>query len=249
LTNEKKQEKIISDQTKMSSMGEMIGNIAHQWRQPLSIITSSASGLQIMKEHELLNDEHFYKALNQIEANAQYLSKTIDTFKNFIKEKKEFKEVIIQDKINNALNIIDATIKNNHIKLESNFKETEPMKIRTITGELEQVIINILNNAKDAIIENNIKDPVITLELKKSKDHVILTIKDNAGGIPDNILPKIFEPYFTTKDENKGTGIGLYMSYKIITQSLRGKLYAENTDNGAVFYIELPLSQHEKVAA
>ncbi len=246
LTNEKKQEKIISDQTKMSSMGEMIGNIAHQWRQPLSIITSSASGLQIMKEHELLNDEHFYKALNQIEANAQYLSKTIDTFKNFIKEKKEFKEVIIQDKINNALNIIDATIKNNHIKLESKIDKIEPLKIETVTGELEQVIINILNNAKDAIIENNIKDPVITLELKKSKDHVILTLKDNAGGIPDNIMPRIFEPYFTTKDENKGTGLGLHMSYKIITQSLRGRLYAENTDNGAVFYIELPLSQSKK---
>jgi len=243
LTNEKKRDKIIEEQIKMSSMGEMIGNIAHQWRQPLSIITTSATGLQVMKEHGVLDDKSFFSNLTQIENTAQYLSQTIDTFKNFLKDKKEYKEDILQNRVNNALVIVNATLTNNHIALKNNINEVEPIKVKIITGELEQVIINIINNAKDAILEKNIKDPWIEINLKKIKGFAVLTIEDNGMGIPEDVLPKIFGVYFTTKSEEKGTGLGLHMSYKIIKESLNGNIYAKNSKNGAIFYIELPLSE------
>ena len=243
ITNEKKRDKIIEEQIKMSSMGEMIGNIAHQWRQPLSVITTLSTGLQVMKENDMLDDKSFYTHLNQIENTAQYLSQTIDTFKNFLKDKKEYKEDILQNRVNNALIIVNATLTNNHIALKNNIDEVEPLKVKIITGELEQVIINIINNAKDAILEKNIKDPWIEINLKKIQGFAILTIEDNGMGIPEDVLPKIFEVYFTTKSEEKGTGLGLHMSYKIIKESLNGNIYAQNSKNGAIFHIELPLSE------
>ncbi len=241
ITNEKRRDKIIEEQIKMSSMGEMIGNIAHQWRQPLSIITTSATGLQVMKEHGVLDDKSFYNNLNQIETTAQYLSKTIDTFKNFLKDKKEYKEDILQNRVNNALTIVTATLTNNFIELRNNIDKVEPIKVKIITGELEQVIINIINNSKDAILEKEIKNPWIEINLKQLDGCAVLTIEDNGMGIPEDVLPKIFELYFTTKSEDKGTGLGLHMSSKIIKESLNGNIYAQNTHNGASFIIELPL--------
>jgi len=243
ITNEKKRDKIIEEQIKMSSMGKMIGNIAHQWRQPLSAITTSSTGLKVMKEHGVLDDQSFFKNLNHIEHTAQYLSETIDIFKNFLKDKKEYKEDILQNRVNNALCIVNANLTNNYIQLKNNIEKVEPLKVKIITGELEQVIINIINNAKDAILEKKVKDPWIEINLKKCNGFAILTIEDNGLGIPEDVLPKIFESYFTTKDEAKGTGLGLHMSFKIIKESLNGNIYAKNSKNGAIFYIELPLSE------
>jgi len=243
ITNEKKRDKIIEEQIKMSSMGEMIGNIAHQWRQPLSAITTSSTGLKVMKEHGVLDDQSFFKNLNHIEHTAQYLSETIDIFKNFLKDKKEYKEDILQNRVNNALCIVNATLTNNYIQLKNNIEKVEPLKVKIITGELEQVIINIINNAKDAILEKKVKDPWIEINLKKCNGFAILTIEDNGLGIPEDVLPKIFESYFTTKNEDKGTGLGLHMSFKIIKESLNGNIYAKNSNKGAIFYIELPLSE------
>ncbi|MEA2049403.1 MAG: ATP-binding protein [Campylobacterota bacterium] len=242
MTWEKENEAILEQQSKMASMGDMIGNIAHQWRQPLSVISTAASGLQIKKEYGILEDKFLDETLVQIENNAQYLSKTIDTFRDFIKEKKEYKEVVLQDRINKSIDIINTALQNNYIKLYSNINEIEDINIKLVIGELSQVLINILNNAKDAIKENNINNPWIKLELEKTTDYAIITIEDNAGGIPKNVMPNIFAPYFTTKHQSQGTGLGLHMSYKIITESLKGKIYAKNTQYGAKFFIELPLS-------
>ena len=115
------------------------------------------------------------------------------------------------------------------------------MKIKLIMGELVQVIINIINNAKDVLVEKNTPNPYVKIKLENLKGKVLITIEDNGGGIPDEVLPKIFDPYFTTKEESNGTGLGLYMSHKIIEESLKGKLYVENTCEGAKFFIELPL--------
>ncbi|MEA3353579.1 MAG: CBS domain-containing protein [Campylobacterota bacterium] len=234
-------DKLLYDQAKMAQMGEMIGNIAHQWRQPLSIITTSASGLQLKKEYDMLDDEFLNNTLEEIQNSAQYLSSTIDTFREFIKEKKVYKEVILQERINTAVQIVNTTLKNNYIELINCIYEQEPIKIKLVLGELSQVIINIVNNAKDAIIHNGIKKPWIKIDLEKLEGNVILTIEDNGGGIPADVFPHIFKPYFTTKDKTQGTGLGLDMSYKIITESLKGKLYADNTENGVKFFIELPL--------
>lgn len=235
-------EKHINAQARFVSMGEMIGNIAHQWRQPLSVITTLSTASKYKKELDVLCDDEFYKNMDIINDQAQYLSETIDTFRHFIKEKKEYKEAILQERIRISLNIVEATIKDNHIKLIDNIDYKNPIRLMLITGELTQVIINIMNNAKDILLEKKVRDPWIKLELSSNKNTATLSIEDNAGGMNDEVITRIFEPYFTTKHESQGTGLGLYMSYKIITQSLKGKLYVKNTENGAKFHIELPIN-------
>jgi signal transduction histidine kinase len=230
------------ESAKMAQMGEMIGNIAHQWRQPLSVISTSASGMKMEKEFALLDDEKFYTYCDGIVNQTQFLSKTIDTFRNFIKEKKEVAEVILQDDIDSVLHILETSLHNNYIKIVNNINYRNKIKITMIQGELSQVIINIFNNAKDILLEKKIEEPYIQIDCIIEKHKAIITIQDNGGGIPKNIISKIFDPYFTTKHKSQGTGLGLHMSYKIITNSLKGKLYVKNTDIGAKFYIELPLS-------
>ncbi|MEA3288721.1 MAG: ABC transporter substrate-binding protein [Campylobacterota bacterium] len=230
------------EQSKMVAMGDMIGNIAHQWRQPLSVISTIATGLLMKKEFNILDDEEFEKQLKLVNENTQYLSQTIDTFRDYIKEKKEYKEVVVQDRIKMALSIVEATLNNNYIKLTTNIDNIEPIKLQLVVGELSEVLINIINNAKDIIIEQEIEDGWIKVELEKYDNKVVITIEDNGGGIPEDIKLKIFEPYFTTKHQSQGTGLGLHISYSIVKDSLNGNLYVENTKSGAKFFIELPLN-------
>ncbi len=236
-----KKDKLLIEQSKSAQMGEMIGNIAHQWRQPLSIISTAASGIIISKELNSLTNEQENEMLHSIVKNTQFLSNTIDIFRDYIKEKKELKEVILQDRLRGAINIIEASLKNNHIELINSIDNIEPIKITMIVGELSQVIINILNNAKDILVQNNIDNKIIKIDLVKKENNVVITIEDNAGGIPEDILPKIFDPYFTTKHQSQGTGLGLHMSKDIVEKHLNGKLYAQNINDGAIFIIELPL--------
>ena len=237
----REKDKMLFEQSKMAQMGDMIGNIAHQWRQPLSVISSAASGIKLNAEFDMLKVEDIPESMDAIVRSTKYLSQTIDTFRDFIKEKKELKEVIVQERIDYTLKILSASLENNYIKLIKNINYNDPIKVDIIVGELSQVLINIINNAKDILKEKQKDNSWIKLELKKEKSKAILTIEDNGGGIPKDILPKIFDPYFTTKHESQGTGLGLYMSYNIICKSLKGKLYAKNTQDGAKFFIELPL--------
>ena len=227
---------------KMASMGEMIGNIAHQWRQPLSSISTSVSSMQVQKEMGILDDETFEKSCDNVLNNIEYLSKTIDTFRDFIKGEKVYREFTLQNEILQAIAISSAVLKENNIKLIDNIDYDNKIKITMTTGELPQVLINILNNAKDVLKEKKISSPTVEIDLKVKDNKAIITIEDNAGGVPDDIIQKIFEPYFTTKHQSQGTGLGLHMSYQIIHDSLKGNLYVKNSDKGAVFYIELPLS-------
>jgi PAS domain S-box-containing protein len=237
--------KMLESQSRLASMGEMIGNIAHQWRQPLSTITTAASGMDFESEMGTLTKEKIHYYTDGIEKNAQYLSETIDTFRDYIKENKELKSVIVQERIATVLQIIDASLKNHNIKIETHI-EPDPVKVKMVAQELDQVIINILNNAKDILTEKNIQNAWIKLELLKQGNKVVIRIEDNGGGIPEDVMPHIFEPYFTTKHQSQGTGLGLNMSYKIVTESLHGKLYARNSVNGARFFIEFPLESDTK---
>ncbi len=237
----KEQEQLISEQSKMVQMGEMIGNIAHQWRQPLSVISTAASGIKVQKKFDLITPSQENEMLDNIVKNANFLSDTIDIFRDYIKEEKEIKEVILQTRISGAINIIEATIKNNHIKLITNIDDTEPIPITMVVGELSQVIINLINNAKDILLEKKINEPFIKISLIKKNNTTIIEVEDNGGGIPNDILAKIFNPYFTTKHQSQGTGLGLHMSKNIIEQHLNGKLSAKNYKYGAIFTIELPL--------
>lgn len=245
LENELEQKnKLLFEQAKMAQMGDMIANIAHQWRQPLSVISTTATGIKVLKELDTLNENCIIDSMNIINDNAQFLSKTIDTFRNFLKNDNQKVEIILQNSIHTALEIISTALNSHFIKLINNIDELAPIKLHMNSGEFSQVLINIINNAKDALIERKIKNPWIQLEIVKSCDKVTITIEDNAGGIPQEILPKIFEQYFTTKDQLLGTGLGLHMSYRIISESLHGKLYAQNSSNGAKFFIELPIENY-----
>jgi PAS domain S-box-containing protein len=226
-------------QAKMASLGEMMGNIAHQWRQPLSVIGGVAVNIQMAKEFDNLTDDLIDSGLESINKNIKYLSKTIDTFRDFVKEKPELKKIMLQMKIDNILSIVSSTMQSNQIIINKLYHKT--IELVTISSELDQVILNILNNAKDALILNNVNNPWITIELLKNNDTVTINIEDNGGGINPEIIDKIFEPYFTTKHKSQGTGLGLHMSYKIVEEHLKGKLTVSNAQQGAKFTIELPL--------
>lgn len=241
---QEQQEQLLANQAylleseKMASLGEMIGNIAHQWRQPLSAISVSATAALVEKQMGILSDDEFEKKMTRINDQAQYLSQTIDTFRNFIKDEKVLQEFSLQENIKTAIDIVSSTIKDNHIEMITDIPEDQ-IKVHIIAGELPQVIINIINNAKDILIEKEITHPSITLHLYENDTHAFISIEDNGGGIPSEVLPKIFEPYFTTKHQSKGTGLGLHMSYNII-QNLHGTIDVTNTTEGAKFIISLP---------
>jgi C4-dicarboxylate-specific signal transduction histidine kinase len=229
------------ESAKLASLGEMIGNIAHQWRQPLNAISTIASGVQLNNEMDMLEKEEVYTYMEEIIENTKYLSDTINTFRDFIKEKKELAIVDVKKDIEKALHILRATLEDNYITLYHNLETMESLECKMMRGELQQVIMNIINNAKDALVSNKISKPSVWLSVEQTKTDFTITIEDNAGGIPEEIRPKIFEPYFTTKFESQGTGLGLHMSYKLVVEGMQGKLYEENTTRGAKFFIIIPL--------
>jgi len=225
----------------------MIGNIAHQWRQPLSVISTASSGMQLQKEYDLLSDKLFDDSCNMINKNAKYLSQTIDDFKNYIQEDKNKTIFSLTDGINNFLNLVDATIENHNIDI--NLDLQDDIEIHGYENELSQCLINIFNNAKDALKENKNQNKLIFISTSTDKTNAIIKIKDNGGGISKDIINKVFEPYFTTKHQSQGTGLGLHMTYNIVVDGMGGnievfnKIYEFNGKeySGAEFKINLPL--------
>ncbi len=249
LTGQKESQKkdiILAEQSKMVSMGEMIGNIAHQWRQPLSVISTASTGMILQKEYGNLTDEVLVKNCNSINDNAQYLSKTIDDFRNFIKGDRTKKLFNLEEDINSFLQLIDGRLKSNNIMMVLDINKN--IQIDGYENELIQCFMNIVNNSKDALVDNNIKDKFIFISTSIQDDHVLISIKDNAGGIDTDVLPKIFEPYFTTKHQSQGTGLGLHMTYNLICDGMGGTIEANNSTYkyknkefiGAEFIISLP---------
>ena len=220
------QHKLMESQSKLASMGEMIGNIAHQWRQPLSLISTIASGIKVKVEFGLFDEKEIIPDMENIIKQTNYLSNTIDDFRNFIKNSNEKGEVQISNIINKTLSILNPSIVNHNIKMILNIKDD--IKFDGYENQLIQALINILNNAKDALEENvkADKDKLIFIETKNIPNGLVLKIKDNAGGIPENIIGKIFEPYFTTKHKSIGTGIGLSMTHQIIIKHHNANIFA-----------------------
>lgn len=244
-----KNQNILHQQSKMAAMGEMIGNIAHQWRQPLSTITTASSGIVLQKEMGILNDEFFLDALKKINLSAQHLSKTIDDFRNFFSPHKIKSKVLIKDLFTTTLGLISSQFNAKDIKIVKNIENIEFI---TYENELVQALINILNNARDELIKlPSDKEKFIFIDVRKNieKGIIEIIIKDNAGGVEEEFLNKIFEPYFTTKHKSQGTGIGLYMTEEIIVKHLKGQIFVKNKkfnyNNksyiGASFKIELDL--------
>ena len=246
----KQKQKLLMSQEKLASMGDMIGNIAHQWRQPLSIISTGATGMKMQKEFDTLSDEQFLNTCDLINDNAQYLSKTIDDFRNFIKGDRDKKVFNLKDNINSFLHLVEGSVKNHNLNIILDLKED--IKIDGYPNELTQCLINIFNNAKDVIKKQN--NRYLFISTLTQEDKAIIKIKDNGGGIPKDILPKIFEPYFTTKHQSQGTGLGLHMTYNLIVDGMGGTVEATNVEYeydgenyvGAEFLITLPMNKDEK---
>ncbi len=240
------QEQLLIQQSKLASMGEMIANIAHQWRQPLSIISTSATGIKIQKEMGILDDDSEIKSLDCINENAQYLSNTIEDFRDFFKKSKIKNLVNLNTLLEKTLKLIITRLKNKKITIINNCTDIE---FETYEREMIHVFMNIINNSIDAF-ENKDYEKFIFFETKKFENKIVINIKDNAGGIDENILDKIFEPYFTTKESKQGTGIGLYMCNEIVVKHFNGEISVENESfeylnqkyKGSQFTIELPLS-------
>ena len=241
-------DKILNEQSKMAAMGEMIANIAHQWRQPLSAISTAATGLIVQKEFNLLEEEKLVDTCKIINDNAQYLSRTIDDFKNFIKGDRTKKLFNLKGNINSFLHLVASSIKNNHINVVLSLEED--INIDGYDNELIQCFINIFNNSKDILKEKEIEKRFVFISTLKNENQIVIKIKDNAGGIPSDILPHIFEPYFTTKHKSQGTGLGLHMAYNLIVDGMGGTIEASNVSyeynneaySGAEFIITLFIS-------
>ena len=228
LNDSRKKDAQLLQQARFASLGEMIGNIAHQWRQPLSAISTISSGNIVQNQIGLLTNEENTKSYEQILEHVSFLSQTIDDFRNYLnKPDDEIKEFNINDTILNVLKIIEIAYKDNNIDLVKDFSSS-PLNCTGSTSELSQVILNILNNAKDILVEKNIENKIVKIETLKVEDKNIIKISDNGGGIASNIIEKIFDPYFTTKHQSQGTGIGLYMSKDIIHTKFNGFLDVEN---------------------
>jgi PAS domain S-box-containing protein len=244
-TKEKEKDSLIMQQSRFAAMGEMIGNIAHQWRQPLSSISAIASGAKLRYKNNLISDEELDATFVDIKEHTQYLSKTIDDFRDFFKENKKKEIFNLQEMINKSISLIKASYTANNIDLKLLVKEQESINILGSSGEFSQVMLNILNNAKDALGDKSNKK--VLIEVFKENEFAIIKVLDSAGGIPNDIITKVFDPYFTTKHKSQGTGIGLFMSRKIIVQHFEGVIEARNTKfkiddellYGAEFFIKL----------
>ena len=228
---------MILAQSRQAAMGEMISMIAHQWRQPLSTITLQISNLKIKSMLGEQSVEQTNDALEHISNTIIYLSETIDDFQSFFKPNKKEEEKNICELVERGTNFALPRLKVANIKLHYNCQKKIP--ILTYPNEFAQVIINIINNAIDALLEKRVTTPIIYIEIHEFQEYITITIEDNAGGIKEDIINRIFEPYFSTKGKN-GTGLGLYMSKIIIEKELQGTLEVQNSNQGACFSIKIP---------
>lgn len=233
VSKNREKDALIIQQSKMAALGEMIGNISHQWRQPLNALGLYLQHLEESIEYGEIDKNYVKKMVASSMEKIAYMSKTIDDFRNFFKPGKKKEQFSLAQSVAKSVNIVSAALKNNYIDIKiikkSDF-ETEGFE-----GEFSQMVINMLNNSKDAILQNGIKEGKIEVTIDGENRKLI--IADNGGGIPEEILEKIFEPYFTTKFKAQGTGIGLYMSKMIVEENMHGRIKAFNGKEGAVFEI------------
>ncbi|WP_419768963.1 ATP-binding protein [Arcobacter sp.] len=231
------QEKLMIQQSKLAAMGEMIGNIAHQWRQPLGEINAVLMEIETITRYGKLEEEHLLKSIKTCNEITEHMSTTISDFQNFFKPSKQKDKFSVLEVCKKAVSIINASLNNNNIELIFDIQEDN--KIEGYSNEFSHAILNIISNAKDALISRKIKNPIIILSIKVGKEFTIIKIEDNAGGIKLEDINLVFEPYFTTKGEKRGTGIGLYMTKVIVEDNMHGFIDVKNTKEGALFRIKV----------
>jgi PAS domain S-box-containing protein len=233
-----KHQLLLMQQNRLAQMGEMIENIAHQWRQPLSQINSIVLLMDVtLKKEQLKDAQSIEEKLLEIESLTQYMSKTIDDFKNFFNPEKQEREFYFYDLVQNTLYILKGAFETHFIAVKCDVDKN--YKCYGYPEELEQVLLTILNNAKDAFLSSQQREPLVQIAVKILQEGCYIRIEDNAGGIQEEHLDKVFEPYFSTKHKSQGTGLGLYMAKMIVEDGLGGTLSVCNTQEGACFEIVL----------
>jgi signal transduction histidine kinase len=235
-------DQIIMEQAKHAQMGEMIAMIAHQWRQPLASISAVLAKMKLNSQLNNLSKDNLEGSLDKINEYTQYLSTTINDFRNFFKPNKECTSVEIEEIIKKSIELLEKFIDKANVELSLELKKMD--KINIFANEILQSLVNIIKNALDITLETPDKEYKIVISTDEDKEYQIIKIKDTCGGIKEDIIDDVFLPYFSTKDEKNGTGLGLYMSKTIVEKHHQGSLnvynYTEGSDKGVEFIIKLP---------
>ena len=246
ITEMKIKDNLLYQQSRMAAMGEMLENIAHQWRQPLSVISTASSGVKAQIDFDMIKIEEISDSMNHINNSVQHLSQTIDDFRDFFKPDKVKNEFHMNTIVEKTFKLIKSQFKTANIILVKNIEE---ISFFGLENELIQVLINVLNNARDELVNKEKDERLLFIDITKENKNVKISIKDNAGGISKNIINDIFKSHFTTKQESNGTGVGLYMSKTIIEEHMHGSIHVDNvhfeyqgnSHYGALFQIIIPI--------
>lgn len=238
IAKRKEQESLLIHQSRLAAMGEMIGAIAHQWRQPLNALSLVMQNVSMQQRMGTLSEESMARMQDKAGQLVQRMSSTIDEFRDMFKPGKHSEAFSLVQSLRSATGIMEGVFRNHNIELQLECDES--IKLFGVPGEFSQVVLNLISNAKDALLQSRQTAPNILIRAYVVGTRVFLEVEDNGGGIPTDVLGKVFEPYFTTKDEGLGTGIGLYMSKMIVENNMNGRLLAANAEHGARFTINLP---------
>lgn len=238
----REKDRVMLLQSRQASMGEIIESVAHQWKQPLNTINLLLYEIDELTKANTDNYAFVKDKISDIYKVIRYMSDTIDDFRSFFIPGREKRLFPLSDSIIQTSKFLEAEFR--HAGIEVEFDLDRNLIFYGFQNEITQVVLNILNNARDAFVENKIENPILRIHLKKDNGRALIIIEDNAGGIPEELLPQIFNAYVSTKKESKGTGLGLYIARSIIENNLGGKITAKNSLNGAVFNIDLPVEQH-----
>ena len=237
VTDLRRKDQILIQQSRLAAMGEMIGNIAHQWRNPLNNAALIIQNLQLEYDSGTLTREVMHSDIREAMAVLLHMSDTINDFRNFFREDTEKREFSIGKSVNSAMTLVAATLSNKKIQID--IEDNDEVTAIGYQNEYAQALLNIISNSREAALERKTTNPHIFIRITRENGRSVLYIRDNCGGIPDEVMPKIFDPYFTTRGPDRGTGIGLYMSKVIIEQNMDGHLTARNVDGGAEFRMEV----------
>jgi PAS domain S-box-containing protein len=241
----RKREQLLEQQSKLAAMGEMIGAISHQWRQPLTVLALTFQGIEQRYRSGMMDEEYIRDVKDMSMNQILYMSKTMDDFMNFFMPAKEKRHFDVRRTVEEVLSMLSAQLSHSHIDVEMDARAEGPIMVAGYPNEIKQILINIVNNSKDAILERRRVglmgrgEGKVWIEVQSTGGRAKVSVGDNGGGIPEEIIEHVFEPYFTTKEEGKGTGLGLYISKLIIEHDMGGSLSALNVEGGAVFTLEL----------
>lgn len=235
LSELKEKEKMMLLQSKHSAMGEMISMIAHQWRQPLSSVSTMVSRIKLRNNMNKIDKEFLNNILDEMNEYIQYMSNTIDDFRNFFSVDTKKELTTLNEIVFTVYKMVDKSFCSQNINIE--IKNTELSERLLFKNELIQILLNIINNAKDAFAEKNVENPVIQISFSEDEKYQNILIEDNAKGIDKKIIGNIFEPYFSTKTQKNGSGLGLYICKTILEKDNLGTIKVENKNDGAVFTI------------